>query len=133
MEVARKAEMATADGPSDYFTGKVYHRSVLAAGALARRRGDRAFRTGRADGMAHSPARPDLDRHGGHRLDPCCGRADPRIPRRRHIVVPPEHEHWHGTTPHRAMTHIAIPESLNGSPVTWMEKVTDEQYNGKVG
>jgi hypothetical protein len=26
------------------------------------------------------------------------------------------------------MTHIAIQESLNGSPVTWMEKVTDEQY-----
>lgn len=26
------------------------------------------------------------------------------------------------------MTHIAIAESLNGSPVDWMEKVTDEQY-----
>jgi hypothetical protein len=26
------------------------------------------------------------------------------------------------------MTHIAIQEALNGSPVTWMEKVTDEQY-----
>jgi hypothetical protein len=26
------------------------------------------------------------------------------------------------------MTHIAVQESLNGSPVTWMEHVTDEQY-----
>jgi hypothetical protein len=26
------------------------------------------------------------------------------------------------------MTHIAIQESLNGSPVEWMEPVTDEQY-----
>jgi len=26
------------------------------------------------------------------------------------------------------MTHIAIQEKLNGSPVTWMEKVTDQQY-----
>ncbi|WP_262408684.1 hypothetical protein [Sphingomonas sp. JC676] len=26
------------------------------------------------------------------------------------------------------MSHIAIQESLNGSPVTWMEQVTDEQY-----
>ncbi len=26
------------------------------------------------------------------------------------------------------MTHIAIAEKLNGSPVDWMEKVTDEQY-----
>lgn len=26
------------------------------------------------------------------------------------------------------MTHIAIQESQNGSPVTWMEHVTDEEY-----
>jgi hypothetical protein len=26
------------------------------------------------------------------------------------------------------MTHIAIQESLNGSPVTWMEHVTDADY-----
>jgi hypothetical protein len=26
------------------------------------------------------------------------------------------------------MTHIAIQESLNGSPVTWMEHVSDEDY-----
>jgi hypothetical protein len=26
------------------------------------------------------------------------------------------------------MTHIAIQEALNGSPATWMEKVSDDQY-----
>ena len=26
------------------------------------------------------------------------------------------------------MTHIAIQEALNGSPVHWMEMVSDEQY-----
>ena len=26
------------------------------------------------------------------------------------------------------MTHIAIAEKLNGSPVDWLEHVTDEQY-----
>jgi hypothetical protein len=30
------------------------------------------------------------------------------------------------------MSHIAVQESLNGSPVTWMEKVTDEQYGASV-
>ena len=44
------------------------------------------------------------------------------------VWCPPEHKHWHGATPHAAMTHIAIHESQNGSPVTWMEHVTDEQY-----
>jgi len=28
------------------------------------------------------------------------------------------------------MSHIAIQEKLGGSPVDWMEKVTDEQYRG---
>jgi hypothetical protein len=26
------------------------------------------------------------------------------------------------------MSHIAVQEALNGSPVDWMEHVTDEQY-----
>jgi hypothetical protein len=26
------------------------------------------------------------------------------------------------------MTHIAIQESLNGSAVTWLEHVTDDEY-----
>jgi hypothetical protein len=30
------------------------------------------------------------------------------------------------------MTHIAVHESLDGSAVTWMEHVTDEEYAGKV-
>ena len=40
----------------------------------------------------------------------------------------PGERHWHGATPTTAVTHIAVQEKLNGSPVTWMEKVTDGQY-----
>lgn len=40
----------------------------------------------------------------------------------------PDIRHWHGATPTTAMAHIAIQEAENGSPVTWMEQVTDEQY-----
>ena len=31
----------------------------------------------------------------------------------------------------RSNLMIAIQESVDGSPVTWMEKVTDEQYGGR--
>src|ERR1700759_3449595 len=41
----------------------------------------------------------------------------------------PNEKHWHGATATTAMTHIAVQEKLNGSPVTWMEQVTDQQYN----
>lgn len=44
------------------------------------------------------------------------------------VYFSPGEKHWHGATPTTAMSHIAIQEKLNGSPVDWMEKVTDEQY-----
>jgi quercetin dioxygenase-like cupin family protein len=44
------------------------------------------------------------------------------------VWCPPGVRHWHGATPTTAMAHIAIQESQNGSPVTWMEHVSDEQY-----
>jgi quercetin dioxygenase-like cupin family protein len=37
-------------------------------------------------------------------------------------------KHWHGATPTTAMSHIAIQEDLDGSCVTWMEHVSDEEY-----
>lgn len=40
----------------------------------------------------------------------------------------PDEKHWHGASASVAMTHIAIQEALNGSPVTWLEQVSDEQY-----
>ncbi|WP_350316314.1 cupin domain-containing protein [Pectobacterium aroidearum] len=44
------------------------------------------------------------------------------------VWIPEGIKHWHGATAQTAMTHIAIAESLNGSPVEWLEKVSDEQY-----
>ena len=44
------------------------------------------------------------------------------------VWIPPATRHWHGASPAKAMTHVAIAESLNGSRVQWMEHVSDEQY-----
>lgn len=44
------------------------------------------------------------------------------------VWIPAGVKHWHGATPTTSVTHIAIQEMENGSPVTWMEQVTDEQY-----
>ena len=40
----------------------------------------------------------------------------------------PGEKHWHGATRTTAMMHVAVQEALNGSPVDWMEQVSDEQY-----
>jgi quercetin dioxygenase-like cupin family protein len=46
------------------------------------------------------------------------------------IWFPPGEKSWHGASPTTSMTHIAIAERLDGKAVTWMEKVSDEQYLG---
>ena len=44
------------------------------------------------------------------------------------VAIAPGEKHWHGASATMAMSHIAIQEKLNGSPVTWLEHVSDEQY-----
>ena len=46
------------------------------------------------------------------------------------VRIPANEKHWHGASPLASMTHIAITEHRDGTAVQWMEKVSDEQYNG---
>ena len=47
------------------------------------------------------------------------------------VLCPPNVKHWHGAAPDTTMTHLAIGERLDGTSVTWMEQVSDEQYNAR--
>lgn len=47
------------------------------------------------------------------------------------VWFPPNVKHWHGATPNVAMTHISLAEIVEGKSSVWLEKVTDNQYNGK--
>ena len=49
------------------------------------------------------------------------------------VRIPAGQKHWHGASPHASMTHIAMTEHRDGTAVEWMEKVSDEQYNGAAG
>ncbi len=48
------------------------------------------------------------------------------------VWIAPEEKHWHGAAPDHAMVHIAFQEALDGKHIEWMEKVSDEDYNGPV-
>ncbi len=48
------------------------------------------------------------------------------------LWIAPGEKHWHGAGPDTAMVHIALQEHLDGTHVTWLEKVSDEQYDAKV-
>lgn len=47
------------------------------------------------------------------------------------VWFPPGEKHWHGAAPAVAMSHIAMQEALDGESATWLEPVTDEQYDAK--
>jgi quercetin dioxygenase-like cupin family protein len=49
------------------------------------------------------------------------------------VWIEPNEKHWHGASPDCAMTHIAIAEMKDGSPVTWMEKVSDAAFSSPSG
>ena len=45
------------------------------------------------------------------------------------VYIEPGEEHWHGATPDRFMSHIAIQQAdKNGKVVTWGEPTTDKEY-----
>ena len=131
MEITRKVDQTTIDGPAEWFTGRVtisgqFQREAPSrvGGAVVR------FEPGARTAWHVHPLGQTLivtegvgwtQIEGGPKLAFHAGDV---------LWCPPEHKHWHGATPHSAMTHIAIQESQNGSPVTWMEHVTDEQYLG---
>jgi 4-carboxymuconolactone decarboxylase len=44
------------------------------------------------------------------------------------VWIPPRVRHWHGASADAPMTQIAVAESLDGSVVTWTEKVSNAEY-----
>lgn len=49
------------------------------------------------------------------------------------VWTAPDVRHWHGASPDRAMTHVAISESAAGRDVEWGEPVTDGVYRRSLG
>ena len=129
MEIKRIGSQPSGVGPADWFTGRVRIDPLFEAPEPARVRGASVtFEPGARTAWHTHPLGQTLIVTAG------CGRAQrwggPVEEIRPGDVVwfEPGEKHWHGATPTTAMTHIAIQEALNGKPVDWLEKVSDQQY-----
>ena len=129
MKIIRNGSQPSAYGPAEWFTGTVRIDAPFQSAEPARVAGAFVtFEPGARSAWHTHPLGQTLIVVSG------CGRVQrwggPVEEVRPGDVVwfPPGEKHWHGATATTAMTHIAIQESLNGSPVTWMEKVSDAQY-----
>lgn len=130
MEIKRSGSQPSGKGSADYFTGSVRIDPLISppepsrvAMALV------TFEPGARTAWHTHPFGQTLivtsgsgwvQREGGKREDIHQGDV---------VCFLPAEKHWHGATVTTAMSHIAIQEKLDGSPVDWMEQVTDEQYN----
>jgi quercetin dioxygenase-like cupin family protein len=130
IEVRRSGSRPAGKGPADWFTGSVRIDPLFQPDEPSRVSGGSVtFEPGaRTAWHAHPLGQTLIVTAGLGRVQREGGPAQEIRPG--DIVrIPPNVKHWHGATPSTAMTHIAIQEALGGSPVTWMEQVSDEQYH----
>jgi quercetin dioxygenase-like cupin family protein len=129
MDITRAGSVPSSRGPAEYFTGTVRIDPLFsppeparAAGALV------TFEPGARTAWHTHPFGQTLVVTAG------CGWAQreggPVEEIRPGDVVwfPPGEKHWHGATATTAMSHIAVQEKRDGSPVTWMEQVSEAEY-----
>ena len=131
MDIKRTGSQPSTKGLTDYFTGSVRIDSLFQANDPARAVGASVtFEPGSRTAWHSHPLGQILIVTSG------CGLAqrwDGPVEEIRPddvVWIPPGEKHWHGATTTTAMTHIAIQEQLDGKTVNWMEKVSDEQYQG---
>lgn len=129
MEIKRSGSQPSAKGPADYFTGTVRIDAPFAGEDPARVGGATVtFEPGARTAWHTQPLGQTLIVTSGLGWVQREGGPVEEIRPGDIVWFAPGEKHWHGATSTTAMTHIAIAEKLNGSPVDWMEKVTDEQY-----
>ena len=129
MDIKRSGSQPSSKGPSEYFTGTVRIDPLFEAPDPARVTGARVtFEPGaRTAWHTHPLGQTLIVTEGVGRAQRWGGPIEDIRPGDV-IWFSPEEKHWHGAAPTTAMTHIAIHERLDGKPVDWMEKVSDEQY-----
>ncbi len=118
------------EGPGDWFTGAVRidplfqkQESTVAAGALV------TFEPGARTAWHTHPAGQTLIVQSGLGWVQREGGPIEEIRPGDVVWFEPNEKHWHGASANKAMSHIAIQEEVDGEVVTWMEKVSDQQYS----
>jgi quercetin dioxygenase-like cupin family protein len=128
MEVTRNTETGT--GPSEWFTGTVYLDPIATPVGPSRLSASNVHFTPGARTAWHThPNGQIIYVIEGIGLCQRRGGAIEVIRPGDRVFFEAGEEHWHGAAANRFMTHLALQQvDENGTPATWGEHVTDEEY-----
>lgn len=131
MKITRATDIETRSGPADWFTGQVRFETLHGAEAPARAAIVRVtFEAGARTAWHNHPLGQTLIIVSGQgRVRREGGPVEPVGPGDV-VWFPPGERHWHGAGPDGPMCHIAIQEAQDGSTVTWLDQVSDADYDG---
>lgn len=122
MEIIKNGTQASVKGPEDWFTGEVRldplfakKEATKAAGALV------TFEPGARTAWHTHPAGQTLIVISGVGWVQREGGSIEEINPGDVVWFEPEEKHWHGASPNKAMSHIAIQEEKDGKVVERME------------
>ena len=129
MDIRRAGTQASNTGPAEWFTGTVRIDPLFTAPAPGRVAGNSVtFEPGARTTWHTHPLGQTLIVMSGLGRAQREGGPIEEIRPGDVIWFPPGEKHWHGAGPTTAISHIAVQEAQDGGPVTWMEKVADDQY-----
>ena len=131
MDIQRSGAQPSTKGPEDYFTGTVRIDPLMSPPEPARVAGvSVTFEPGARTAWHTHPLGQRLLIVSGEGWVQKKGEAKQLVQAGDTVWFEPDEKHWHGATDTKAMVHIAIQEARDGSPVNWMEQVSDDDYLG---
>ncbi|MFL6674927.1 MAG: cupin domain-containing protein [Massilia sp.] len=132
VEIARAGTQPAVAGPAAFFTGQAKveplwpnNEQINASGAYV------TFDPGARSAWHVHPSGQRLVVVSGEGLTQEWGKPIQKLHAGDVLWCPPGVKHWHGAAPNTKMTHLAVTGMADGKGVKWLEKVSDEQYNGR--
>ncbi len=129
MDITRNTTQ-TFPGPSEWFTGSVYIDPISSMDGNSRLSASLVHFTPGARTAWHThPKGQTLWVTQGVGLVGRRGGPVEVIRPGDRVFIDPDEDHWHGATPDRVMSHVALVEvDEQGSAAVWGEHVSDQEY-----
>jgi quercetin dioxygenase-like cupin family protein len=131
MNITRAATRPTKRGPADYFTGTVWLDDLGCAPTESTVRIARVtFEPGARTAWHTHPHGQTLHIVSGMARVQKAGESFKELHPGDTAWFEPGERHWHGAAPHCMMVHLAIQQAdPTGNAATWLEHVSDADYN----